>query len=319
MPSLRTSNVARLDRGTYDVLVLGEALWDVYPLRAGQSIRSRRREQRCLGGAPANVAVTLARLGLNVGMIGALGDDPLGEGLRDELTAAGVDAKHIVSVRARTGVTWVELRAGVPRYLPFRSPSADMLLHPKAIPEHLAASWIHVGSSSFARPESAEATRLAITRSNAFLSVDLNVYPHLWPRDGRIVDHLSDVLAAARIVKASESDLAALGLSEDELHALRPDALTIVTLAERGAIARIGDRRIEHRPRPVRVVDPIGAGDAFMAGVLAVIARHGWDEARALVFGARLGARAVSALGATTALVDLGRERRSLARRPSVR
>lgn len=302
------------------VVILGEALWDVYPVRAGESIRARRREQRCLGGAPANVAVTLARLGLPVGMIAAVGDDPLGEGLRDELGAAGVDVQHVVSVRARTGVTWVELREGVPRYVPFRSPSADMLLDRSAVPERLDTGWLHVGSSSFARAESAAAVALAVERSpGASLSIDLNVYPHLWreapPRQG-----LLDVLRAARVVKASESDLAALELSEDELRALRPNDLTIVTYAERGAVGWLSDRRFEHRPaRAVEPIDPIGAGDAFMAGVLAVLVRHGFDVERALAFGAALGARAVGALGATTALLDLRRERAALARAPSVR
>lgn len=299
----------------FDVVVLGEALWDVYPVRAGQTIRARRREQRCLGGAPANVAVTLARLGLRVAMIGAVGDDPLGEGLRDELAAAGVDTTNVASVRARTGVTFVELGA-TPRYVPFRNPSADMLLDVAHVPERLDTKWLHVGSSSFARPESAAATRLAIARSGAAVSFDLNVYRHFFR--GPILETFADVLASATLVKASEPDLAALDLDGDALCALRPDRLTVLTHAERGATARIGERSVEHRPRAVRALDPIGAGDAFMAGLLAGLVRHGDLEA-ALAFGSRLGARAVTALGATTALTDLDRERRALARAARLR
>src|SRR3990167_5033442 len=133
--------------GDKDVIVLGEALWDVFPLVAQAPIRTRRREQRCLGGAPANVAVTLARLGLEVGMIALVGDDPLGEGLRDELASAGVDVTNVSRARARTGVTWVELagKTHTPRYVPFRSPSADMLLDASAIPATLATHFLHVG------------------------------------------------------------------------------------------------------------------------------------------------------------------------------
>jgi sugar/nucleoside kinase (ribokinase family) len=338
-----------------DVTVLGEALWDVYPSepwepgKASQSIRVRRHEQRCLGGAPANVAVTLSRLGLDVAMIATVGDDPLGEGLRDELAAAGVDTAHVSTVRARTGVTWVELGGSAPRYVPFRSPSADMLLDVEAIPTSLATRWLHLGSSSFARPSGAAAARLAMSRASAPLSsgasaplssgasaplssgasarvsLDLNVYPHLWPKDARIVDALADVLATAAVVKASEADLRALGLDEPALCSLRREHLTIVTRAERGATAHWGSAVLEHRPaRPAHTIDPIGAGDAFMAGVLAVLVRHPDVERSALLshavsLGSQLGARAVGALGATTALADLADERRTLACTPSLR
>jgi sugar/nucleoside kinase (ribokinase family) len=308
-----------------DVVVLGEALWDVYPVDAHSSIRSRRHEQRCLGGAPANVAVTLARLGLDVGMIAAVGDDPLGEGLRDELASAGVDTTDVSTVRARTGVTWVELGGSAPRYVPFRSPSADMLLDEGAIPTTVSTRWIHVGSSSVASQGSAAATRLALSRAAAKVSVDLNVYRHLWPKSVRIVDALADLLATAAMVKASEADLVALGLDEAGLRSLRREHLTIITRAERGASAHWGESTFEHRPaHPEPAVDPVGAGDAFMAGVLAVLVRHPEAERAALVshaleLGSGLGARAVTALGATTALVELDSERRALARKPALR
>lgn len=296
-----------------EVTVLGEALWDVYPTRASASIRARRREQRVLGGAPANVAVTLARLGVRVGMITTVGEDALGQGLRDELADAGVDVSCVHSVRARTGVTWVEL-GDTPRYVPFRAtkgqPGAEM------IPAALESPWLHVSSSSFTDDASAEAVRLALSRSNARLSFDLNIYPHLW--SSAILPVLREPIALAHVVKASEPDLAALGLDERGLCALRPGRLTIVTRGERGAVAYDGQEAIEHRVRRVRTIDPIGAGDAFMAGLLASLVR-GKDVHSCLALAARLGARAVTALGATTALRDLGRERRALARVPTLR
>ncbi|MBI2389697.1 MAG: hypothetical protein HYV09_08875, partial [Deltaproteobacteria bacterium] len=295
--------------------VFGEALWDLVPARRGETLRARRLERRCLGGAPANVAVTLARLGLDVSIVTAVGADALGEALRDELSGAGVDVAAVVSLPARTGVTFVDVidvndvvGAGVaPRFLPYRAPSADMLLAPEAIErlDMAATRWLHLGSSSFARAPVA--------------------YRHAWPKDALVADALADVIAGAAVLKASEADLEALGLDARALHARRPEGITVVTRAERGAWARWGSLELDvPAARARRVVDPTGAGDAFMAGLLAVLVRdpagdRGAVLRAAIELGSRLVARAVSAIGATTALVDLARERERLARGLSLR
>jgi fructokinase len=291
-----------------EITVLGEALWDLYPASAGDDLRTRRTEHRCIGGAPANVACTLARLGIDVAMIAAVGDDPLGDGLRDELCDAGVDISNVMTVRARTGITFVELVHGVPRFVPFRSPSADMLLPREAVPEHVG--WLHLGSSSFATARAA--TELAVQRAKV-VSIDLNIYPFLF-RKG--VEGLGEIIAKANVLKASDSDLRALGLSPDRagaaaLHARRRARITIATFGGEGALAFSGDTAVEHAANHEPVVDASGAGDAFTAGVLAALGR-GRPLDEALQLGARLGARAVTAIGSTTALRDLTAERAAL-------
>lgn len=315
-----------------EVVVLGEALWDLFPARAGDALRTRKTEVRHVGGAPANVACTLARLGIDVALIAAVGDDELGRGLVDRIRDAGVDVSGVVTVPARTGVTFVDLGAdGARRFLPYRAPSADMLLPADAIaPERLRTRWLHVGSSSFARPPARDATlrALEIARANdARVSIDLNVYPHLWPRDVDPARALSDVIETADLVKASEADLRALGLGEGHdgarrLHARRPARITLVTLGASGALACFGDHVSEAPARRVKVVDETGAGDAFVAGALSTLVRAGLDgdrvrtSAAALRLGNELGARAVRRIGSTTALSDLGRAREALARGP---
>lgn len=293
-----------------EIVVLGEALWDLYPANAAESLRARRTEVRLMGGAPANVACTLARLGVDVAMIAAVGDDALGDGLRDELRDAGVDVSSVVTVRARTGIVFIELVDSVPRFLPFRSPSADMLLPKEAVPEPFAR-LLHVGSSSFATG-ARDATLLAISRAQE-VSIDLNIYPFLFPNG---LGALDEILERARVVKASEGDLRALGLPPDRdgalaLHARRRTGITIATFGAAGAIGLVGDEVVECALPSTPAVDVAGAGDAFTAGVLATLVRGGTLEA-ALSLGARLGARAVTAIGATTALRDLTAERAAL-------
>lgn len=298
-----------------DVVVLGEALWDVFPARAHEKLRTRRVDQRCLGGAPANVACTLSRLGLDVAMVSAVGDDPLGAGLADELRAAGVDIAAVKRVPRRTGVTYVELEDGEPSFVPYREGTADTELAAEDVPD-LGAAWLHLGSSSFASAPAATARALEhASAEHARISVDLNIYP-FWFRNGTTA--LEGIIAGADVIKASESDLRALGLPHGEaLHARRAHGITVITRGDRGAIAWWRSLEMELPAKRARVVDATGAGDAFTAGLLAGLVRGVGDEAnvllKALRLGSALAARAVTAIGATTALTDLSRERASLA------
>lgn len=299
-----------------DVVVLGEALWDLYPARPHEKLRVRRVEHRCLGGAPANVASTLARLGLDVAMIAAVGNDALGAGIADQLRAAGVDTAAVTSVERRTGVTFVELEDGEPSFIPYRVNSADTALVADDVPP-LRASFLHLGSSSFAACPAATARALErAAKEDVRVSIDLNIYP-FWFRDG--TDALDGVISGADVVKASEIDLQRLGVSRPEaLHARRPHGITVVTRGARGTLAWSRNLEIELPAKRARVVDASGAGDAFMAGLLAGLIRGSGKEANVLLYALRLGstlaARAVTALGATTALHDLAKERSSLAR-----
>jgi fructokinase len=296
----------------HEVVVLGEALWDVYPEHAHQTLRTRRVDQRKLGGAPANVACTLARLGIDVGMIAAVGSDALSAGLRDELRSAGVDTTHVVEVEARNGLVFIELSEGEPSVVPFRAGTADTKLAAEHVPD-FAAEWLHLGSASFAACPAA--TERALQRAQR-VSIDLNIYP-FWFRSG--TSALDGVIARADLVKASESDLRALGCDRAEaLHARRPHGITVVTRGAEGAIGWWRGLEMELPAKNAELVDRTGAGDAFMAGLLATFLRDEGDEPtllmRALRLGSALAGRAITQIGATSALRDLSRERAALPR-----
>src|SRR5215472_13679886 len=91
----------------HDVVCFGEVLWDVFEAapRGGEAIaRLFRRE---LGGAQANVATGLARLGLRVALVGAVGDDRFGRALVASLAREGIDVRHVHKLGRRTGMTFV--------------------------------------------------------------------------------------------------------------------------------------------------------------------------------------------------------------------
>src|SRR5712691_7491286 len=112
------------------VICLGEALIDFVADTAGVSLAECPGFRKAPGGAPANVAVGLARLGVAAAFVGKVGDDPFGCFLRDTFAGAGVDTRPmLLSNEARTGLAFVSLMASGERdFMFYRDPSADMLL-----------------------------------------------------------------------------------------------------------------------------------------------------------------------------------------------
>jgi fructokinase len=308
-----------------DVLSFGEALVDFFPERPGIALAECDVFHRQLGGAPANVAVGLARLGAKVGLMTLVGPDAFGTFVRDRLAAEGIDVSGVgVHRTAKTGVTFVAVGAhGERSFLFFRHPSADQMIAAHDVDEAILqrARVLHVGSSTLAREPSRAATLKALTaakRAGCLISTDPNWRAHLWENPAEAAPMLQSLVAQCDLVKISDDELAPLtGVTDPEagakkLRALGP-ALVVVTLGARGCY-------VEHAAgcdwlagERVDVVDTTGAGDGFVAGMLATLAplfRDGkrpadltLDEIReACRNGNKIGAAVVTKLGATSGL-----------------
>ena len=308
-----------------DVVAFGEILWDVY--ETGPD--TFRREP---GGAPANLAVALARLGMRAAIVGAVSRDAFGDALVARLAASGVDTSEIARLPARTGLAFVRRDArGEPSFLFYRHETADMMHGPAHLrPGCARATFAVCGTSTMVREPLASATRRFLDlaeRAGAAVAVDLNVRAHLWPTPRAMRAAMAELAERAAIVKASREDLAALG-GEAFLRRHAPRAVHVVTSGAGVATAE-GAGRVERSALRAKCVDATGAGDAFFAGVLAVLASRGavpgsaafTDEATfeaifsdALRVGHMLGRRVVSKVGAVSGLVGLDRERRLLRR-----
>jgi fructokinase len=320
-----------------DVVCFGEILWDIFEVtapgrgRAGRGptaiAASFRRE---LGGAPANVATGLARMGLRAAVVGGVGRDRFGVALVEHLAADGVDTRFVVRLPNRTGLTFVTRDArGEPEFLFYRHDTADVSLTAAHVtPAMGRARWALVGTSTLMTPDLARATLRFLevaARGGAHLFVDLNVRAHLWPDRRTMRETIAALAAGASLVKASDADLRAVagpgardGLRWLEAHA--PQATWLVTRGA-GPASAVGDHgEIVVPALPARCVDATGGGDAFIAGALAtlVAARAlpgapAWRDpgvwTTALRAGHILGKKAVSRPGAVAGLVGLGRAR----------
>ncbi len=309
-----------------DVVCFGEILWDMFEARSRGLEPVARVFRRELGGAPANVATGLARLGARVGVVGGVGKDRFGEALVAHLAADGVDVRFVRKLKNRTGMTFVVRDAhGEPEFIFYRHESADLAITAEHLTPRMGkARWALVGTSTLMTKGLAHATERFLSlaaRAGANLFVDLNVRAHLWPDPRTMREAIARLASRAVIVKASDADLRALGARGDGLKWLEqsaPGATWLVTRGPREASA-IGEHGQTDVPAlRARCVDATGAGDAFIAGALATVVAAralpgsgAWRDPElwgwALRAGHIMGKKAVSRPGAVAGLVGLGR------------
>lgn len=314
-------------RPAYEVSCFGEVLWDIFELDApGRAAGARFVRE--IGGAPANVATVLGRLGVRVRLAGAVGRDRFGQDLKAAIAAEGVAVDTLLELPNRTGLAFVRRDAsGEPSFLFYRHDTADVALRKAdVVPAMADASFVLVGTSTLMRPGLRAATMALVAasrRGEAALVVDLNVRAHMWGDLAEMRRRVAALVAHAAIVKASEGDLVALGgtLGKGEawLRKSAPRAVHVHTRGASSAWVRGPFGTVEVAvPRPgAPCVDATGAGDAFIAGVLASLVASGavpraaafldpatWREA--LTLGHRLGEKAIAKPGAVKGVTGLG-------------
>ena len=268
-----------------DVLTLGELLIDFVPDRTGVTLGEAERFLKAAGGAPANVAVGVRRLGVDAGFIGKVGDDPFGHWLASILERDGVDVSQLrFDDAARTALAFVSLtEEGERDFMFYRHPSADQLhradeIDLKAVAD---ATILHHGSISLIQEPSRSATLAAIDAARGagrLVSYDPNLRLPLWESEGAAREGMLGPWKLAHVIKISEEELAFLTGSSDleAARSLMHDELRLltVTLGQAGVAWFAGDRSGRVDGFSVKPEDTTGAGDAFVAGLLAALARE---------------------------------------------
>ena len=239
------------------------------------------------GGSPYNVAIGLARLGQPSTLLARLSDDAFGRQLRRHAVHNGVDLSAAVAAPEPTTLAVVGLDEQ-------RNAVYDFYLNGTADWQWTAAeldrmpadtSWIHTGSLASWTAPGAPVIEAHLTRRRAgsavVVSYDPNIRPRLMPERDVAVVQIERMIALADVVKASAEDLEWLypGVEIAQVLAtwrkLGP-ALVVVTEGSDGAHAMTDDDELFTVPaRRVAVVDTVGAGDAFMAGLINALARSG--------------------------------------------
>ncbi|MCB9450263.1 MAG: histidine kinase [Anaerolineaceae bacterium] len=296
------------------VVCLGELLIDFVALERGVTVGEASGFQKAPGGAPANVAVAIARLGHEAAFIGQVGDDPFGHFLADVLVAEGVNTTGLkFSQEARTALAFVSLTAeGERSFVFYRHPSADMLMRADDVDLSVIQGKrvFHFGSITLIGEPSRSATLMAAQRAHAdglFISYDPNLRLSLWPdaesaRAGMLVG-----LNYAHLVKISDDELEFLTGGQDITPLWREQTqIIVVTRGSKGATVYTRSQSYEIPGFSVRTVDTTGAGDGFVAGLLVGILEHWGNHIQHLPeilrFANAVGALATTQYGAIPAL-----------------
>lgn len=292
------------------IWVTGDAVVDLIP-------DGENHYLRCAGGAPANVAVSVARLGSPSAFIGRVGNDPLGQFMQETLNAENVDTSHmILDPQHRTSTVVVGLDNGERSFTFMVNPSADQFLQTNDLPPFQAGEWLHCCSIALINNPSREATFEAIRRvkvAGGFFSFDPNLRESLWNSLEEMKTVVMEAVALADVLKFSEEELTLLTNTDslekafEQITALYPEKLIIVTLGKDGALYHLAGKKDIVAGKTLKPVDTTGAGDAFVGGLLAGLAQHAdWKENDALVQIIRqanaCGALATTAKGAMSAL-----------------
>jgi fructokinase len=297
------------------IVVCGETLIDLVHLE-GDLWRALP------GGSPANAAVALARLGTPTAMLARISDDAFGLQLRARLRKNAVDARFVVHAAEPSSVAVVDLDdKGGARYNFHLNGTADWQWAANEFPDDFGSdvAAIHTGSMALFLPPGGAVIEAMLwrERSSRVISIDPNVRASICPDVNRYRETVERWLTVAHVIKASADDVSWLYPDRSVGDVLldwsgRGPSVVVLTLGTEGAVARTSSGTLVQSPGfEVDVVDTIGAGDTFSAGLLHALSELGClgvaglagISASQLVIAVRFAVR-VSALSCTRAGAD---------------
>ena len=267
-------------------LCIGELLIDFVSTTSDVTLAEAPGFVKVPGGAPANVAVGLAKLGIDAGFIGKVGADAFGDFLREVLQQNSVDTAYLIAGEtSRTTLAFVATRSdGMKDITFYRHPGADIQLFSDEIDTDYvqSAELFHYGSVSLSHSPSREATLHAIQSAKAGgarLSYDPNLRLMLWDNARDAKRWIWKVMPYADVVKISEEEWEFVTGDADLAHGIERILelgveLLVITLGERGCYYTNGTADGFVDGFMVDVVDTLGAGDAFVAAMLSQLMQH---------------------------------------------
>nr|GME14475.1 probable fructokinase-5 [Ipomoea batatas] len=304
-----------------NIVCFGEMLIDFVPDTAGVSLAESKGFLKAPGGAPANVACAITKLGGASAFIGKVGDDEFGRMLVDILKKNGVNSDGVCFDKdARTALAFVTLKSnGEREFMFYRNPSADMLLKEAELNTALikAAKIFHYGSISLISEPVRSAHMAAMKAAKAagvLLSYDPNVRLPLWPSEDAARSGIMSIWKEPDFIKVSDDEVQFLTqkdpAKEESVMSLWHDNLKLLIVTDGPKGCRYFTKSFKGSVGgfAVKTVDTTGAGDSFVGSLLVSIAKDPsvvQDEGKlkeALKFANACGALCTTQKGAIPAL-----------------
>lgn len=272
-------------RKKWDLVSIGEILIDFVSKEQDKALLDVTEFKRAAGGGPANVAVGAARLGKKVGFIGKVGADAFGRHLIQTLAQNGIDTEGVaIDKTTDTTLVFVALnQAGIPDFSFFRHGTADTMLRTEELPTKMLqeTNILHFSSVALTTEPSRSAclTSVDIAReAGALISFDPNIRLPLWQDAQTARNEILAAAAMADILKMNDEEYMFLTGRAFTDHVQADESLwngrvkfLAVTRGDKGAVLFTRKETVIFSGFPVNVADTTGAGDAFMAGILATL------------------------------------------------
>lgn len=274
------------------VISFGEILWDELP--GGME----------LGGAPLNVVADLRKLGVNARIISGVGNDKLGKDALNALNKIGLSTDHVQVNDHKTGLVKVDLdQNGSPEYQILNDRAWDHIqLTPGMKQAVLESQYLVFGTLIFRNEVSSNTIRSVLSTYVGRCIVDVNFRKPFYSKE-----LVEEILGYADVLKINDEELREIshwkGIQGDyrkmiqtlsELYDLK---LVVLTKGEEGAVLYKDEVFYEEKGKNVHVVNTIGAGDAFLAGVIYSLI-HDLSPKRTIQIANKMGAFAATSKGA---------------------
>lgn len=312
-------------KAALDVITIGRSSVDLYGQQIGSKLEDIASFAKSVGGCPSNIAIGTARLGLKSGLITRVGDEQMGRFIREQAAREGVATDGIITDPERlTALVLLAVEAeGVSPMIFYRTDCADMALDESDIDADFIRSSrsVLVSGTHFSKPNTEAAQRKAIRiakENGAKVIFDIDYRPNLWGLAGhaagferyvksdRVSDKMKTVLPDCDLIVGTEEEIMIASGADDVLGSLKAiRAISPATIVlKRGAMGCIIydgpisddlEDGIVGDGFPIEVYNVLGAGDAFMSGLL-----RGWlsgeDHRTSATWANACGAFAVSRL-----------------------
>ena len=261
-------------------ICMGVLIMDMFPEQYGVPLAHVTKWLPMAGGAPANVAVALQRMGVETAYWSQVGDDAFGLEIIKRLQDFGVDTASIRkdAIRRTTLNFHAKPTKDETEYLFYRNPGADTAFEVSQIElDKLAeVSVLHFDALCLTDAPMRDSTYKAVAaarEAGCIISFDVNYRSAVWPGQETAVRRTRDMLPHCDVVKLNQEEAALLypGYKDERVIDMllsQGPQIVLLTLGERGSLAAQGDLRIFTPSLTVPVADTIGCGDAYAAGFL---------------------------------------------------
>jgi len=294
------------------ILCCGEALIDMLPRTTTEN---EPAFAPYVGGAVFNTAIALGRLGAPAGFFSGLSSDLFGGQFRDALGASKVSSTYAHTSPRPTTLAFVRLNNGQATYTFYDENTAGRMLTMEDLPQlgSEIEAMLFGAISLISEPAGSAYEEFMLREHGArVMMLDPNIRPNFIPDKAKHLRRIREMMAMADIVKLSDEDLdwfGEAGSHEDVVRNWldRGPKLIVVTHGSEGAVGYSKQHRVTVMPDTVKVVDTVGAGDTFNAGILASLHEQGLLTKAAISSLSEDAIRKALALGAKAAAVTVSR------------